>query len=93
MHPSFAFIDIRRDRSSDSPSSFSFFSSSTFKCIMCMKIECAKCDKPTWKGCGKHIEQALKDVPAEERCQCPKDLPKMAPVEQKKPEKEEEKDQ
>ena len=40
---------------------------------MCMKTDCDKCDKPTWKGCGKHIEQALKDVPEDERCKCPRD--------------------
>lgn len=42
---------------------------------MCMKTVCDKCDKPTWKGCGKHIEQALKDVPEDERCKCPRDSP------------------
>lgn len=26
---------------------------------MCMKVECPKCHKPTWKGCGQHIESAL----------------------------------
>jgi hypothetical protein len=38
-----------------------------------MKVDCSKCNKPTWKGCGKHIEQALKDVPEDERCKCPRD--------------------
>ena len=58
---------------------------------MCMKIECAKCEKPTWKGCGKHVEQALKDVPVDERCQCPKDLPTVPTnVEAKPLEKNEE---
>ncbi len=40
---------------------------------MCMKTDCSTCGKPTWKGCGKHIEQALKDVPEDERCKCPRD--------------------
>lgn len=39
---------------------------------MCMKATCEKCGKPTWKGCGQHIEQALKDVPVGERCKCPR---------------------
>lgn len=26
---------------------------------MCMKVECPTCHKPTWKGCGQHIESAL----------------------------------
>lgn len=43
-----------------------------------MKAECDKCGKPTWKGCGKHIEQALKDVPEDERCKCPRDPPTPA---------------
>jgi len=38
-----------------------------------MKVDCSTCGKPTWKGCGQHIEQALKDVPVDERCQCPRD--------------------
>ena len=27
---------------------------------MCRKITCEACKKPTWAGCGKHIEAALK---------------------------------
>lgn len=30
---------------------------------MCSRATCRKCAKPTWKGCGEHIEQALKGVP------------------------------
>ena len=37
---------------------------------MCIKVECKICEKVTWKGCGRHIEQALKDVPEDQRCQC-----------------------
>jgi hypothetical protein len=37
---------------------------------MCRKVECDKCHKPTWAGCGQHIEQALAGVPPEERCKC-----------------------
>lgn len=29
---------------------------------MCHKITCKKCGKPTWAGCGRHIEIALKGV-------------------------------
>ena len=28
------------------------------------------CHKPTWFGCGRHIEEALGDVPVDERCHC-----------------------
>ena len=37
---------------------------------MCRRIECSKCKKPTYAGCGRHIEQVLGDVPAAERCRC-----------------------
>lgn len=39
---------------------------------MCKKITCIICLKPTWEGCGEHIETALKDVPKPERCTCPR---------------------
>jgi hypothetical protein len=26
---------------------------------MCRRVECGKCKKPTWAGCGQHIESAL----------------------------------
>jgi hypothetical protein len=35
---------------------------------MCMKVECATCHKPTWKGCGQHIESALGGVAEADRC-------------------------
>ncbi|CAF4394276.1 unnamed protein product, partial [Rotaria sordida] len=43
---------------------------------------CNKCGKPTWKGCGQHIEQALRDVPKDERCQSGTDscAKRVAPV-------------
>lgn len=37
---------------------------------MCMRAKCQVCGKPTWSGCGAHIEQALAGVPHNERCQC-----------------------
>lgn len=37
---------------------------------MCYKIICKKCKKPTWAGCGMHIESALIDVPLNKRCKC-----------------------
>ncbi len=35
---------------------------------MCRRVTCSTCGKPTWAGCGDHIEQALEGVPAGERC-------------------------
>ncbi len=39
---------------------------------MCSKVTCRKCGKPTWSGCGEHIEQALQGVPKSQRCSCDK---------------------
>jgi hypothetical protein len=38
---------------------------------MCRRVTCPTCNKPTWAGCGQHIEQALADVPKADRCSCP----------------------
>jgi hypothetical protein len=37
---------------------------------MCRRVECTKCGRPTYAGCGAHIEQVLGDVPRDERCRC-----------------------
>jgi ribosomal 50S subunit-associated protein YjgA (DUF615 family) len=37
---------------------------------MCSRIKCTQCDKPSYAGCGAHIEQVLGDVPKDERCKC-----------------------
>lgn len=37
---------------------------------MCRRVTCSKCGKPTYAGCGMHIEQVLGDVPSGERCRC-----------------------
>ena len=36
---------------------------------MCRAVTCSTCGKPTWAGCGEHIEQALEGVPEAERCE------------------------
>jgi len=41
---------------------------------MCQRVECARCGKPSWIGCGRHIEQALAGVPESERCRCKRSL-------------------
>ena len=40
---------------------------------MCMLTVCDQCHKPTWAGCGQHIEEALAGIPVEERCKCDRD--------------------
>lgn len=37
---------------------------------MCRRVECRKCGRPTFAGCGQHVEQVLGDVPRAERCRC-----------------------
>jgi hypothetical protein len=37
---------------------------------MCSRSTCSKCNKPTWSGCGRHIESALAGVPEADRCHC-----------------------
>lgn len=37
---------------------------------MCRRIQCTTCGKPSFAGCGAHIEQVLGDVPREQRCRC-----------------------
>ena len=37
---------------------------------MCRRVTCSKCSKPTFAGCGQHVEQVLGDVPKADRCRC-----------------------
>lgn len=37
---------------------------------MCRPITCPACKRPSWAGCGAHVEQVLGHVPTAERCQC-----------------------
>ena len=37
---------------------------------MCSRVTCPTCSRPTFAGCGNHVEQVLGDVPASKRCDC-----------------------
>lgn len=37
---------------------------------MCRRVTCPSCEKPTFAGCGMHVEQVLGDVPRDKRCRC-----------------------
>ena len=37
---------------------------------MCRRIQCESCGKPTYAGCGRHVEDVLRAVAVEERCGC-----------------------
>jgi len=36
---------------------------------MCSRTTCRQCGRPTYSGCGQHVEQVLGDVPTDQRCQ------------------------
>lgn len=36
---------------------------------MCRQTTCRTCQRPTWAGCGAHIENVLGHIPKSERCQ------------------------
>jgi hypothetical protein len=36
---------------------------------MCRQTTCRTCQRPTWAGCGAHVEQVLGHIPKSERCQ------------------------
>jgi hypothetical protein len=37
---------------------------------MCKQVQCRTCGKPTFAGCGMHVEQVLGNVPPAQRCKC-----------------------
>jgi len=37
---------------------------------MCQRITCKTCGRPGFVGCGRHVEQVLRDVAIADRCQC-----------------------
>jgi hypothetical protein len=37
---------------------------------MCRRADCSRCGRPTYAGCGAHVEQVLGSVPPDERCRC-----------------------
>ena len=35
---------------------------------MCRPTRCKTCGKTTWAGCGQHVDQVMRHVPAGQRC-------------------------
>ncbi|MDO4685964.1 MAG: hypothetical protein Q4A92_05395 [Corynebacterium sp.] len=35
---------------------------------MCRAATCPTCNKTTWTGCGRHIDQVMATVPESQRC-------------------------
>jgi hypothetical protein len=46
---------------------------------MCRRVDCNKCGRPTFAGCGMHVEQVLGDVPPAQRCHCREERPSQTP--------------
>ncbi|WP_168161410.1 hypothetical protein [Corynebacterium sp. HMSC11E11] len=42
---------------------------------MCYPVECPKCHKTTWGGCGMHVDQVMATVPKDRQCTCPANQP------------------
>lgn len=40
---------------------------------MCYPVQCPKCGKTTWAGCGLHKDMVMSKIPPENRCTCPRD--------------------
>lgn len=52
---------------------------------MCRRVTCSTCGKPTFAGCGAHIEAVLADVPKKDRCQCRERKPEERAAAPKQP--------
>lgn len=37
---------------------------------MCRRVTCKDCGRPSYAGCGMHIESVLGDVKPADRCRC-----------------------
>lgn len=37
---------------------------------MCYAVECPRCHKTTWSGCGQHVADVMANVPASQQCTC-----------------------
>ena len=35
---------------------------------MCRAVTCKQCGRTTWAGCGQHVDQVMRGVPAGNRC-------------------------
>ncbi|ORB65981.1 hypothetical protein [Mycolicibacterium tusciae] len=37
---------------------------------MCYPEKCPRCGKTGWAGCGQHVDEVMRSVPAAQRCTC-----------------------
>jgi hypothetical protein len=40
---------------------------------MCYPVTCRACGKTTWDGCGQHVDDVMRSVPATQQCRCERD--------------------
>ena len=40
---------------------------------MCYPEKCPTCGKTGWAGCGQHVDDVMRSVPAAQRCTCKPD--------------------
>lgn len=40
---------------------------------MCYPVRCSACGKTTWDGCGQHVDDVMRSVPAGQWCTCSED--------------------
>ena len=45
---------------------------------MCQRVTCSTCNKPTFAGCGRHVDQVLAGVAPADRCRCREPASKAA---------------
>jgi hypothetical protein len=45
---------------------------------MCRRVTCPTCGRPSFAGCGAHVEQVLGNVPRAQRCRCREERPKVS---------------
>ncbi|MCA5893894.1 hypothetical protein LEP48_11095 [Isoptericola sp. NEAU-Y5] len=42
---------------------------------MCRAVSCKTCGKTTWAGCGQHVDDVMRGIPAAQRCKGHADEP------------------
>ncbi len=52
------------------PASLATAADPRYRARMCRRVTCSICGKPTFAGCGAHVEQVLAGVPKAQRCKC-----------------------
>ena len=45
---------------------------------MCYPEKCPHCGKTGWAGCGQHVDDVMRSVPAAQRCTCSPDSDRTA---------------